>query len=155
MDIYLYLLLSDTHSHLDDTILKYVNIDLKNDKEFMLACIQQNKQAFVHANNNLKNDKKFILECVKINRLVLEYTDINLKNDKEIIDTIDWYEKLNKLKLFIATNHNRPTNTTNEELYKWTTKQKKCYTQKYGIMKYNYIYQAWFTFIENNKNLYK
>ena len=65
-------------------LLKFLNFDLKNDKEIVLAAVSNNGDALLYAGENLKNDKEIALNSVKNSAKSYYYIGDTLKNDKEI-----------------------------------------------------------------------
>ena len=65
--------------------LRFASARLKDDPEFMLAAVQQNGWALQFASDRLKDDKEVVLAAVQQNGTVLEYASDTLKADKEFM----------------------------------------------------------------------
>ena len=67
----------------------------------------------------------------------------------------NWYEKLEKIKLYINENNKRPTqkdkNINIKQLGSWISNQIKNYNKKSDIMKDENIYNTWYEFVNNSK----
>jgi hypothetical protein len=81
-------------------------INIKTDKNIMLAAVKQNGLALKFASDELKNDKELVIAAVKQNALTLKFASDTLRNDKEILiiafsgikkssDTLALYKSLN------------------------------------------------------------
>ena len=61
--------------------LKFASIDLKNDKEIVLAAVIQNGNALQFASIYCRSNKEIVLQAVKQDKHALKYAIKNLKNN--------------------------------------------------------------------------
>jgi superfamily II DNA or RNA helicase len=71
----------------------------------------------------------------------------------------NWHKKLEKVKEFININKNIPSNESNSTLTRWIQVQNTNMRKKQHLMKYDFIYNTWCSFINDpkynlNKNIY-
>ena len=59
--------------------------DLNNDKEIVLAAVNQDGYALTFASDHLKNDKEVVLTAVQKDGTALSFASDHLKNDKEVV----------------------------------------------------------------------
>jgi len=69
----------------DGHALRHASEELKNDKEIVMAAVAQDGHALRHASKELKNDKEIVMAAVAQDGHALEYASKELKNDKEIV----------------------------------------------------------------------
>jgi NhaP-type Na+/H+ and K+/H+ antiporter len=69
----------------DKIYFRYLSTKLKNDKEIVLAAVQQDGKSLEDASHELKNDKEIVLAAVQQAGKSLEDASTELKNDKEIV----------------------------------------------------------------------
>ena len=62
-----------------------ISDELKNDKELALKAVKQNGEALEYVSEELRNDKEVVMEAVKQNGEVFKYASEELMNDKDII----------------------------------------------------------------------
>ena len=65
--------------------LRYASAELKNDKEVVLAAVAQDGRALHRASAELMNDKKAVLAAVAQDGRALEDASVKLRNDKEVV----------------------------------------------------------------------
>lgn len=65
--------------------VSYASDRLKNDKSFMMACLEVNGLALEHASNFLKRDKDVVFAAVRNYGSALQYADEILMKDKDFI----------------------------------------------------------------------
>jgi uncharacterized membrane protein YqjE len=65
--------------------LENASIELKNDKEVVLAAVTQNGVAMRYASLKLKSDRKFIIDAMKIRPRVYLNASCELQKDKELV----------------------------------------------------------------------
>ena len=66
-------------------LLQYASEELKRDKEVVLASVNQNFHSLKYASEELKKDKEFILDLVNKKPLALQYASKEFKEDKQIV----------------------------------------------------------------------
>ena len=91
---------------------------LKNSKEVVMAAVQQNGWALLHASDALKNDKEVVMAAVQQNRRALKCASAALRNDKEFVGGFqkrhDEYKRRKALDLGeVKSDHNPSANTLN------------------------------------------
>ncbi len=62
-------------------VLAYISDELKSDKEFVLAAVQNNGLALEYASEDLKSDKEVVLEAIENNGRAFEYASKDLRPD--------------------------------------------------------------------------
>ena len=65
--------------------LKYASKDLKNDIEFVLEAVQENRFDLRYAPGNLRNNNKTVLEAVENDGRALCHVSKDLKKDREVV----------------------------------------------------------------------
>ena len=73
------------HTRTNGYSLLHASEALKNDKEFVLAAVQQSGRGLQLASEALKNDKEVVLAAVGQNGMSLQHAAAALKNDKEVV----------------------------------------------------------------------
>lgn len=68
--------------------LQTLNNELRNDREIVLAAINQYCYALRFASNQLKSDKDVVLSAINHNTLSLQYASEKLLNDKQFISSV-------------------------------------------------------------------
>ncbi|HVI39982.1 MAG TPA: DUF4116 domain-containing protein [Anaerovoracaceae bacterium] len=68
-----------------DAPFYYASLELKGDREVVLAAIQNNPFHIQYARNNLNDDKELCLVAVSAKGAALEYVSTRLSNDREIV----------------------------------------------------------------------
>ena len=69
----------------DGYSLEYASEELRNDREIVLAAVQENGYALEYASEELRNDREFVLAAVQTVWYALEYASEELRNDREIV----------------------------------------------------------------------
>ena len=77
--------------------LQYVNEELKNDKDIVMAAIYNNPYSLVCASERLKNDKDVVVNAVTQKATALYYASEELQSDKKTKR-----QRLRKLRTFVA-----------------------------------------------------
>lgn len=67
-----------------DKIIEYVPKDLFSNSEFVEAALYIREEFFKYASDEIKNDKKFILYCLNVFN-IYQYISDNLKKDEDVI----------------------------------------------------------------------
>ena len=65
--------------------LEHASVDMKNNKEVVLAAVKEAGLALEHASVDMKNNKEVVLAAVKQNGLALEHASVDMKNNKEVV----------------------------------------------------------------------
>lgn len=68
----------------DSLQIKYIDDELKKNKEFALQAIRANSYTLQYFDESIKDDEKIVIEAVKCNGLVLEYASNRLKDNYDI-----------------------------------------------------------------------
>jgi hypothetical protein len=69
----------------DQSVLEIVSDELSNDREVVLAAIQQHYFALEFASNELRGDKEVVLIAVQKNGLALQFASNELRGNKEVV----------------------------------------------------------------------
>ena len=69
----------------DLDILKYAAAELKGDREFVLAAVQQDGYALQCASAEFKEDREIVLAAVQQDGYALKYASAELKGDREVV----------------------------------------------------------------------
>jgi len=67
-----------------ETILQYLDFDLRSDKEFVIAAFKKHSSAIEYASFSLRSDKEVAIHIVK-DGFYLQELDFSLRSDKEIV----------------------------------------------------------------------
>lgn len=78
----------------DGYALEYASDELKNDREIVLAALAKYVSPLQYASEELKNDKNLIIQAVKIDNIVLDYVDYRWQGDEEIKQSLKCSFKL-------------------------------------------------------------
>jgi sulfur relay (sulfurtransferase) complex TusBCD TusD component (DsrE family) len=65
--------------------LKFASVALKNDRDIVLAAVNQNGHALQYASVELKNDREVVLTAVTQNGNALQFASLELKNDRGVV----------------------------------------------------------------------
>ena len=65
--------------------LMYASAELKKDREVVLAAVQQDGRALKHASAELRHDREVVLAAVQQHGYVLEHASANLQEDRELV----------------------------------------------------------------------
>merc|ERR1711879_489061 len=65
--------------------LRYASEDMKNNKEVVLAAVQQNGEAFEYASKDMQSNKKFVLAAVQLDWLAGHFASEELQHNTEFI----------------------------------------------------------------------
>ena len=95
----------------DGYALEFASDELKNDKEIVLTALTKNLSPLEFASEELKNDKNIIIQAVQIDNIALDYVDYRWQRDEEIKQSLKCSFKLitdeiNGLNYYESMEHN-------------------------------------------------